>query len=214
MRNEPMSALERIAYFQNRRDEVPNQELARELAQRQAHAGIREIAEGLYHENPNVQSDCIKVLYEIGYLNPELIAEYVDDYLNLMKSRNNRLVWGAMIALSTIAGIKTEAIYEHLGDVQGAMKKGSVITVDSGVKVLAVVAARSEEYRKQIFPYLMKHLRTCRPKDVAQHAEKVLVAVNGENKDEFIEVLEKRLAILRSSEVARVRKVIREAEKR
>lgn len=209
-----MPALQGIAYFQNRRDEVPNQELARELTQKQDRAGIREIAAGLHHKNPNVQSDCIKVLYEIGYLNPEPIAEYVDDFLDLLKSRNNRLVWGGMIALSTIAGIKAEAIYRRLGEVQRAIEKGSVITVDSGVKVLAVVAARSEEHRKQIFPYLLNHLRTCRPKDVAQHAEKVLVAVNGENKDEFIEALGKRLASLKSSEVARVRKVIREAEKR
>jgi hypothetical protein len=44
-----------------------------ELAQKQDRAGIREIAEGLHHRNPDVQSNCIKVLYEIGYLNPELV---------------------------------------------------------------------------------------------------------------------------------------------
>ncbi len=209
-----MSALQRIAYFQNRRDEVPNQELARELAQKQDRAGIREIAEGLHHKNPNVQSDCIKVLYEIGYLNPELIAEYVEDFLDLLKSGNNRLVWGGMIALSTIAGIKGEAIYGRLGEIQRAIEKGSVITVDSGVKVLTIVAARNEEYRKQIFQYLLNHLRTCRPKDVAQHAEKILVAVNYENKGEFLEVLANRSPALRSSESSRVRRVIKEAEKR
>jgi len=209
-----MSALQRIAYFQNRRDEVPNQELARELAQKQDRAGIREIAEGLHHKNPNVQSDCIKVLYEIGYLNPELIAEYVEDFLDLLKSGNNRLVWGGMIALSTIAGIKGEAIYGRLGEIQRAIEKGSVITVDSGVKVLTIVAARNEEYRKQIFQYLLNHLRTCRPKDVAQHAEKILVAVNDENKGEFLEVLANRSPALRSSESSRVRRVIKEAEKR
>ena len=40
-----MSVLERIAYFQNRRNEAPNQELAKELAEKQDHEGIREIAE-------------------------------------------------------------------------------------------------------------------------------------------------------------------------
>ncbi len=209
-----MSVLQKISYFQNRRDEVPNQELARELAQRQDRAGIQEIVAGLYDQNPNIQSDCIKVLYEIGYLSPEMIADYVDDFLNLLESRNNRLVWGSMIALSTIAGIKAEVIYEHLDEIQRAMEKGSVITVDNGVKVLAIVAAGDEQRRKQIFPHLMNHLRTCRPKDVAQHVEKILVAVNGENKGEVFEVLEKRLAVLRSSEASRVRRVMKEAEKR
>ncbi|MCE1207121.1 MAG: hypothetical protein LWX00_06925, partial [Spirochaetia bacterium] len=77
-----------------------------------------------------------------------------------------------------------------------------------------IVAARNEEYRKQIFQYLLNHLRTCRPKDVAQHAEKILVAVNDENKGEFLEVLANRSPALRSSESSRVRRVIKEAEKR
>ena len=37
--------LNRIAYFKGRRDEVPNQELARDLAATEDIAGIREIAE-------------------------------------------------------------------------------------------------------------------------------------------------------------------------
>jgi hypothetical protein len=96
-----MPVLNRIAYFQNRRDEVPNQELARELAGAKDRKGIREIARNLWHENSNVQSDCLKVLYEVGYLNPVLIARYVGDFLKLLKSSNNRLTWGSMIALST-----------------------------------------------------------------------------------------------------------------
>ena len=40
-----MTVLNQIAYFQNRRDEVPNQELARQLAETQDRVGIQEIAE-------------------------------------------------------------------------------------------------------------------------------------------------------------------------
>ena len=39
-----MSVLNKIAYFQNRRDEVPNQELARQLAEKKNKKGIQEIA--------------------------------------------------------------------------------------------------------------------------------------------------------------------------
>ena len=59
-----MPVLQQIAYFQNRRDEVPNQQLAQALAAQQYVAGIQEIAQNLWHENPAVQSDCLKVLYE------------------------------------------------------------------------------------------------------------------------------------------------------
>ncbi|MCI0692350.1 hypothetical protein L0337_10155 [candidate division KSB1 bacterium] len=206
-----MSVLNKIAYFQNRRDEVPNQELARELVQKKDKNGIREIAENLWSENQNVQSDCLKVSYEIGFLNPNLIAEYAGDFLKLLKSKNNRMVWGSMIALSTIAEIKAGEIFRHYEEIKGVMEKGSVITKDNGVKILAIVASKHETYGKKIFPYLLKHLETCRPKDVPQHAEKTVVAVNAKNKTVFVRVLEKRMADMKSSQAARVKKVITEA---
>jgi hypothetical protein len=208
-----MSVLNRIAYLQNRRDEVPNQELARELAEQKDRAGIREIAENLWNRDKNIQADCVKVLYEIGYLDPSLIADYADDYLKLLRSRNNRLVWGGMIALSTVADLKADVIHAHLDEILKAMHAGSVITVDNAVKTLAL-AASNEAYRPAIFPHLLEHLRTCRPKDVPQHSEKSLPAVDASNKAVFMAVLEKRVEDLSAAQITRVRKVIKAAEKR
>jgi hypothetical protein len=209
-----MSVLQQIAYYQNRRDEVPNQELAKELATKKDRKGIREIADNLWNKNAQVQSDCLKVLYEIGYLQPELIAPYADDFLKLLHSRNNRLVWGAMIALSTVADLKADVIYPHVAEIEQVMDQGSVITKDNGVRVLALVAAQKAAYSKQIFPFLLHHLETCRPKDVPQHAEKAAVAVKAGNKQLFSAVLEARLLDLKGSQTARVKKVIKEIEQR
>ncbi len=41
----------------------------------------------------------------------------------------------------------------------------------------AEVAARKDEYRQVIFPYLLEHLPTCRPVDVPRYAEKILPAI-------------------------------------
>ena len=208
-----MSVLNRIAHLQNRRDEVPNQELARELAEAKNHAGIREIADNLWNKDKNIQADCVKVLYEIGYIDPSLIADYAEDFLKLLRSRNNRLVWGGMIALSTIAEIRADFIHAYLKDILKAMDAGSVITVDNAVKALAL-AASQESYRAVIFPHLLKHLRECRPKDVPQHSEKSLPAIDANNKDEFIAVLEKRMEDLSASQITRVNKVIKAAKTR
>jgi hypothetical protein len=129
----------------------------------------------------------------------------------LLKSKNNRLVWGGMLALSTIAPLKADTIFQHLAEIQRAMQQGSVITVDNGVKTLALAAAGDLARSQVIFPYLLDHLRTCRPKDVPQHAESTLPAVNDGNKGEFIAVLEQRMGDLSISQAARVRKVIRVA---
>jgi hypothetical protein len=208
-----MSVLNRLAHSRGRRDEVPNQELARELAAKKDKAGIREIAENLWSKDKNIQADCIKVLYEIGYLDPALIAGYVDDFAKLLKSRNNRLVWGGMTALSEAARVEPRAVFKHVDAIKQAKETGSVITVDNAIAALARIGAAAK-YNKTVFPYLLKHLASCRPKEVSQHAEKTLPAVTVSNKAEFIKVLEKRMVDLSGPGLTRVKKVIKVAQSR
>lgn len=206
-----MSVLQRLAHSLDRRDEAPNQELARELAARKDEKGIREIAENLWNRDRNIQSDCIKVLYEIGFIEPRLISEYADDFVKCIKSKNNRLVWGGMTALAEVAKVDPETVFKHLNVIKKAKETGSVITVDNAVSTLAYVAAGNRKYNEAIFPDLLEHLSRCRPKEVPQHSEKTLPAVNGSNKAAFIKVLEKRMEDLSGAGLARVRKVIKQA---
>jgi hypothetical protein len=202
-----LSVLDRIAFFQNRRDEVPNQLLAKELAEKENKVGIKEIAENLRNKNQNVQSDCLKVLYEIGYLKPVLIADYTQNFLALLKSKNNRMVWGAMIALATIADKKPKEIYARLGDVTDAMDKGTLITVVWGTKVLAKIAAADKTYKQKIFPLLTAQLKKCLPRDVPVHAESILPAIDSENKQEFLSIIDERKIEMTASQRARLKKV-------
>ena len=204
-----MPVLNRIAFFQNRRDEVPNQELARDLVSRRDGEGIQEIAENLWNTEQNIQSDCMKVLYEIGYLEPGLIADYVGDFLELLKSKNNRMVWGSMIALATVARIRADEIFPHVEKIQQLMEKGTVITKDNGVKILAVLAASNEAYHAAIFPYLLKQLEVCRAQDMARYTESVVIAVNATCKDAFVDVVQRRLINLEGSQAVRLRKLLR-----
>src|SRR5262245_39256663 len=165
-----MSVLNRLAHSLGRRDEVPNQELARDLAAKKDKKGIREIAESLWNKDKNIQADCIKVLYEIGYIEPKLIAEYADEFVKCLKSRNNRLVWGGMTALAEVAKANPDAVFKHLDVIKKAKETGSVITVDNAISTLAYTAAGNKKYKEVIFPYLLKHLSRCRPKEVPQHS--------------------------------------------
>ncbi len=207
-----MLVIDRLATSLGRRDDVPNQELARELAQRQATDEIRQLVNHLKNPDRNIQSDCIKVLYEIGYIAPELIAEYVETFLELLKSKNNRLVWGGMIALSTIAGLKAPFLFEHREELKKAIDNGSVITVDRGIKALAQIAAQNEQFQKELVPYLLHHLQTCRPKDVPLRAEAIQSAIGSENKERFIKILQARIPDLRPSQVKRLERIIKTME--
>ncbi len=207
-----MSALEKLASALGRRDDEPNRELARAIAADGDAAAVAELANHLGHKNRNIRSDCIKTLYEIGYVAPRLIAPHANDFIALLDSRDNRMVWGAMIALSTFAGIRAADLLKASERIAGAMKNGSVITVDAGVKVLAGVAASDARSGSKIFPMLLTHLAGCRPKEVGQHAESVLVAVNAKNRKAFIETLEARMDYLSAAQKTRVAKVIKKAQ--
>jgi hypothetical protein len=207
-----MSVLSKIAFYQNRRDEVPNQEVARELAQTRNAADIREIAENLWNKESNIQSDCLKVLYELGYLAPDLIAGYVDDFLKLLRHKNNRMVWGGMIALATIASLQAEKIFPHQEEIKKVMQAGSVITNDAGMKTLAEIAARKEEYRAKIFPYLLEHLADSRAADAPRYAETILPATGAANKADFIKILQKWITSASGSRLSRLKKVLKQAE--
>jgi hypothetical protein len=207
-----MSTLEKIAFYQNRRDEVPNQELAKELAETKNADGIREIATNLTNKNKNVRSDCLKVLYEIGYLDPGLISDYWSDFLGLLRSKDNRMVWGAMIGLATIADRHPVEIWKQIDDVMRITETGTVITLVWGIRVLARVAAEDQKYKKKIFPFLLERIRTCLPRDVPLHAESMLVAVDRNNKQELINLMETRKHELTPAQMIRYRKVMKSLE--
>jgi hypothetical protein len=145
----------------------------------------------------------IPFLYEIGYIKPELIADYVLEFLELLKSKTNRMIWGGMIALATIAENKPKGIFEQLTTVTDAIEHGSLITVVWGVKALAKVAATNQTYKQKISPFLMGQLKKWFPRDVAMHAENILPAIDQTNKTDFPSILENRKPQLSSVQLAK-----------
>lgn len=202
--------IERLACKLGRRDEQPDVELAEYLCEHEDHAGIKEIVAGLKDSDKRVVNDCIKVLYEIGYRKPELIAEYYDVFIEHLLSPNNRLVWGSMIALGTIAHLKPHEIYPHFRKIKHAYENGSVITVDHSITVFAKLSRADKKYEKEIFPIIIQHLGQCRPKEVPQYAERAMICIDATNVEEFIAVLEKRKPQLSPPQFKRVNKVIQQ----
>ncbi len=208
-----MSVLSKLASALERSDEVPNQLLAREIAAAEDRTAVQELVDNLSNKNKDIQSDCIKVLYEIGAIKPELIAVYVDKFVELLDSRSNRLVWGAMTALGTVVSVNSSAVARSTGKILEATKRGSVITQDWGIRVLATLCVKEPAATKQIFPFLVQFLETCSPKDVPRHAESIFPAVSAANKGELLAALDGRLAALKPAQAKRVTKLIAQIKK-
>jgi len=203
-----MSVLEGISFHRNRRDEVPNQELARKLAGSRDVEGISEIAQNLRNPNRAIRSDCLKVLYEIGYLSPDLIAPHVEEFLDLLSDRNNRMVWGAMIALATIGSLKPRQIWKRIDAVIRATETGSLISLVWGIRTLARVAAAKKEYRERILPTLLGFLKSCNLRDVPTHLESMIPALRGSDAKKVLALVESRKKEMTPSHLIRLKKVL------
>jgi hypothetical protein len=204
-----MSIVDKLASALGREDEEPNIALARDIAARGSAADVRELVGHLSNKHKGIASDCVKVLYEIGALKPELIADYADAFVGLLKSKNNRLVWGGMTALGSIAHLKPHDLWKHSETIIQATQGGSVITQDWGIRVLAAVSAADPSYEARIFPFLMHFLKNCRPKDLPRHAESIQIAITPLNRKPFLEILEDRQPTLLAAQAKRVAAVIK-----
>jgi hypothetical protein len=109
-----MSLLGRLASSLGRNDEQPNQELASQIAEERDGNAVKELVANLGNKDTGVQSDCIKVLYEIGSLRSSLIAPYTKEFIRLLDNGNNRLAWGAMTALDSIALESPQFVYSNI----------------------------------------------------------------------------------------------------
>jgi len=201
--------IEKLAYSLGRNDEEPNIELAQKLAQSKNKKGIKEIVNELQNPKQQIANDCIKVLYEIAETAPELIAEYTGVFIQLLKSRNERLVWGSMTALAKITALNPVEVFANLDIVVHAYEKGKVIARDNSISVFAELAKADKKYEKKVFPVIINHLKTCRPKEVGQHAERAFVCVNKNNAKEFKETLLTRRDSLTDAQRKRVDKLLK-----
>jgi hypothetical protein len=192
--------IERIASRLGRKDDKPNIELAELLSQPRKAGAIAEIVDWLSDDDPDVVSDCIKVLYEIGYRRPQALVPYCGRLLAGLASRNNRLVWGTCIALSTIAELCPDELYVEFDAIISVYRHGSVIAVDNCISILAGIAKGNRKYAKKISPLLLNHLSICRPKELAQHAERILPFVDAKTMQAFRGILEKRYDALSASQ--------------
>ena len=119
---------------------------------------------------------------------------------------------GAITALMEISKVKPDFIFKHLDEIKKVAETGSDLDVDRSILALAHTAAADAEYSKSIFPYMLQHLLSCHHKHVPERAEKILVAVNEDNKIDFVRTLKKRLEALSGSDFTRLKKIIRLAE--
>lgn len=207
------SVLGKLASALGRRDEVPNQEMAAEIARTGNRAAVQELADGLRNRDKNIQSDCIKTLYEIGERRPGLIAEQVKTFGALLEGKNNRLVWGAMSALDACAEATPADVYALLPQIIRTADAGTVITKDHAVSILAKLSTHAE-YTADCLPLLLEQVEKALPNQFPSYTEKALPVLDAAHMPQFIRILADRLPeIEHEPKRRRVEKILKKAQK-
>lgn len=208
-----MSVLDQLASSLQRRDEVPNQQLAAKIAAADNKQAVQELIDNLQHKNKLVQHDCIKVLYETGERKPALIAPFLPVFVALLRHKNNRLQWGAMSAIDTIARAQPEPVYAVLPEIVAAADHGSVITKDHCISILIRLAA-VPACKEDAFILLIEQLMKAAPNQLPMYAAQSLPLIDAAHKNIFIKTLTARLPDMeKESKQKRVEKVLQKAQR-
>ncbi|MBV9216262.1 MAG: hypothetical protein JO053_08805 [Acidobacteria bacterium] len=204
-----MSIIPKLATSLNRRDEVPNQELAAAILKSRDQSAVDELVDNLPNKNKRIRHDCIKVLYEIGCVEPKMIAGHLAVFVTLLTSRDNRLQWGSMTAIGCIAKVKSEQVFAVLPQIIAAADSGSVITRDHCVNILIELLGYPK-YSREAFAQLFKQLATCPTNQLPMYAERSEASIEASHRRKFGEVLSSRISeIERESGRKRVQKVMK-----
>ena len=204
-----MSVISRLASALNRRDEVPNQELAIEIVANADSGAVTELIENLSHKSKDIRHDCIKVLYETGDRAPSLIAAYASQFAALLDSKDNRMQWGGMTALNTIAHERPDVVFTSIPKLAAVADKGSVITRDNFVAILIKLSG-IPAYSEQTLPLLNEQMLSCPPNQLSMYGENALPVIDAAHKAEFVRTLTSRLGDFeKESKRKRVEKVLK-----
>jgi hypothetical protein len=208
-----MLLIDKLATRLNRRDEEPNKQLAQTIAETNDAVAVKELISLLYHKDRNIQSDAIKVLDETGKLKPDLVKPYIPELVKLLQHKNNRMVWGAMAALSAIAPEAPAILYDNLNAILDTAAIGSVITKDHAVKILTILAA-TPAYTDDCIALLLDQLKDAPVNQLPTYAENAATIVTPNYKPEMARVLTQRLPeVIQDAKRKRLIKVLQKLQK-
>jgi hypothetical protein len=202
------SIAERLSGAMERRDEGPNVALAEAIAASGDKGAVSELVELVRSGTPRQRNDAMKVLYEIGARDPELIGGHCPVFLEALGSKTNRQVWGAMSALDTVAELRAEQIAAELPRIIEAADRGSVIAKDRCTSLLTKLARAG--YADKAVPILVERLKTAAPNQFPTYAEETASVVTPVEKPGLIAAIRARLdTITQRAKRERMEKLLR-----
>lgn len=178
----------RLSHASGRRDEGPNVQLAEALAGSKDVDGIARVADIAITGSRQAQQDAIKVLCEVGVRDADLLRPHLQCFLQLIESRNNRMVWGALTALAQLARVDAIPIAANLDAILAAADAGSVIARDQAGQILIALKARPD-LAGTATAHLLARLKSAAVNQLPMYAERIHAVLEAQDYPDFRAVL-------------------------
>jgi hypothetical protein len=203
------SILDQLATSLGHRDEKPNIDLAVKIARSGNQDQVAELISLLAGKKADVRNDAVKVLYEIGERNPDLISGHVKVFLQALHHKDNRMKWGAMHALSAISKSSPSLLAPFIVDIVKAIDEGSVITRDHGIYILAEIA-KLKKYHKDCMELLLEQIEHSPVNQMPMYAEKTAEVISAPYIKRFLNIITKRTDVMQiPSKAKRIEKLVK-----
>lgn len=175
---------------------------------------LHSIAEGLRTGTPKAKVDCAQILTDVGQRRPDLIGEFVADFLDATKAKSPKVARLAFTGLAQVVGANPGEVYaerEHLFTV--ARDGGKLAPSAAGV--LATLCGNNPNYRGKLLGGLVRLLNNVPDGDLVKWVKVIAPAADG-SVDAFKRVslaVEPRRAGLPESEQKKLDKLLLKLER-
>lgn len=202
-----MSIQNHLAYSLNRKDQKPNKELASHIATEDDESTVEALV-AFINSNPikRARMDAILTLAYIAEENPNLMVSCLGFFVDKLGDPVNRVAWGSMIALSHLATLRKQEIFDSLPNIIDAMDRGSVVARDHGFKIMVTLYA-DDRFREDVFLLILEQLAKAPSNQLGQYAERLMSVLERKHVNRLIEVLEERKEdVVNESHIKRLHK--------
>ena len=207
--------IHRLASSKGRRDQGPNKALAADVISSADFDAIEKLIDIIADQtlHINLTADALKVLEMIGEQQPKWIEKAFTPTLQLLESKQNKLVWRAMTIISLTSIFFPDKTFENLGMILKTMDSGTVITRDHGVSVL--INLYQSNYQDEVKPLLIEQILRAPDNQLGQYAEKWMKIISKDDIHDLLRTLEQRQPDLtHPSHQKRIEKIVLKLYKR
>lgn len=182
----------RLSYSLGDKTQIPNKELAVEIANSENKNAINELEQLVVESDvKRIKMDAIMTLAYVAELNPKFMVASVDFFIGLLNHPVERVGWGSMIGLFHVAALSQLKVYDNLSKVLDAMERDSIVGRDHGFKIL-VILYQHNQLRDDVYYLMLEQIRKVRPNQLGQYAERMMEVVIDNHKLALIETLEEK----------------------